>query len=51
MKAQRDVEFKRAFYIGTTEVTNAQFRKFKTEHRSGIAGPNSLDLENQPAVR
>jgi formylglycine-generating enzyme required for sulfatase activity len=49
-EAQRDVEFRRAFYMSTTEVTNAQFRRFKTEHRSGLIGPNSLDLENQPAV-
>jgi formylglycine-generating enzyme required for sulfatase activity len=49
-EAQRDVEFKRAFYMGTTEVTNAQFRRFKAEHRSGIVGPNSLDLEAQPVV-
>lgn len=49
-EAQRDVEFKRAFYMGTHEVTNAQFRRFKSEHRSGIAGPNTLDLDNQPVV-
>ena len=49
-EAQRDIEFQRAFYVGVTEVTNAQFRKFKGDHRSGIAGSNTLDLENQPAV-
>lgn len=49
-EAQREVEFKRAFYVGVTEVTNAQFRKYKTDHRSGISGSNTLDLENQPAV-
>lgn len=49
-EAQRDVEFKRAFYAGVTEVTNAQFRKYKADHRSGISGSNTLDLENQPAV-
>jgi formylglycine-generating enzyme required for sulfatase activity len=49
-EAQREVELKRAFYMGTHEVTNAQFRRFKSEHRSGIAGPNTLDLDNQPAV-
>jgi formylglycine-generating enzyme required for sulfatase activity len=49
-EAQRDVEFKRAFYIGVTEVTNGQFRKFRTEHRSGIIGNHTLDLDNQPVV-
>ncbi len=45
-----DVEFKRPFYIGVTEVTNGQFRKFRTEHRSGIIGPHTLALANQPVV-
>ena len=49
-EAQRDVEFKRAFYMGTREVTNGEFRKFKSEHKSGFVGQNSLDLDNQPVV-
>jgi formylglycine-generating enzyme required for sulfatase activity len=49
-EAQRDVEFKRAFYVGVTEVTNGQFRKFRAEHRSGIVGNHTLDLDNQPVV-
>jgi formylglycine-generating enzyme required for sulfatase activity len=49
-EAQRNVQFKRPFYIGVNEVTNAQFRKFKSEHRSGIVGQHTLDLDNQPVV-
>ncbi len=49
-EAQRDVEFKRAFYMGLREVTNGEFRKFKPEHKSGFIGQNSLDLDNQPVV-
>jgi formylglycine-generating enzyme required for sulfatase activity len=49
-EAQRDVEFKRAFYMGVREVTNGEFRKYKAEHKSGIVGQNSLDLDNQPVV-
>lgn len=49
-EAQRDVEFKRAFYIGVREVTNAEFRRFRPEHKSGFVGQNSLDLDNQPVV-
>jgi formylglycine-generating enzyme required for sulfatase activity len=49
-EAQRDVQFKRVFYMGVTEVTNGQFRKFKSEHRSGIVGQHTLDLDNQPVV-
>jgi formylglycine-generating enzyme required for sulfatase activity len=49
-EGQRDVEFKRPFYMGVKEVTNAEFKKFKAAHRSGIAGNSSLDLDNQPVV-
>jgi formylglycine-generating enzyme required for sulfatase activity len=49
-EAQRDVELKRGYYLSVTEVTNAQFRRFKPEHRSGIIGNHTLDLDNQPVV-
>lgn len=49
-EAQREVELKRPFYMGVAEVTNGQFRKFKSEHRSGIIGNHTLDLDNQPVV-
>lgn len=49
-EAQREVEFKRPFYMGVKEVTNAEFRRFKPDHRSGIVPPNTLDLDNQPVV-
>jgi formylglycine-generating enzyme required for sulfatase activity len=49
-EAQREIELKRPFYLGVREVTNGEFRKYKAEHKSGIAGQNSLDLDNQPVV-
>jgi formylglycine-generating enzyme required for sulfatase activity len=49
-EGQRDVELKRLFYLGVNEVTNGEFRRFKADHRSGIIGPNTLDLDNQPVV-
>jgi formylglycine-generating enzyme required for sulfatase activity len=49
-EAQRDVEFKRAFYMGVREVTNGEFRRFKADHKSSFVGQNSLDLDNQPVV-
>jgi formylglycine-generating enzyme required for sulfatase activity len=49
-EAQRDIEFKRGVYMSVTEITNAQFRRFKPEHRSGIVGNHTLDLDNQPVV-
>jgi formylglycine-generating enzyme required for sulfatase activity len=49
-ESQREVELKRGFYLSVTEVTNGQFRRFKPEHRSGIIGNHTLDLDNQPVV-
>lgn len=49
-EAQREVEFKRPYYMSVTEVTNAQFRHFRSSHRSGIVGQHTLDLDNQPVV-
>jgi formylglycine-generating enzyme required for sulfatase activity len=41
----------RPFYMGEREITNAQFRQFRTEHNSGSFGEHSLDLDKQPVVR
>ncbi len=49
-EAQRDVELRRPFYMGVREVTNAEFKRFKSDHRSGIVPPNTLELDNQPVV-
>jgi formylglycine-generating enzyme required for sulfatase activity len=49
-EAQRAVQIARLFYISVHEVTNAQFRKFRSSHRSGIVGQHTLDLDNQPVV-
>ncbi len=47
----RKVTLLRPFYLGEREVTNGQFRKFRTEHNSGAIGTYSLDLDKQPVVR
>ena len=44
------VRLTRAFYLGTTEVTNAQFRRFRPEHDSGSAFEQTLDDDDQPVV-
>ncbi|MGE3666715.1 MAG: SUMF1/EgtB/PvdO family nonheme iron enzyme [Steroidobacteraceae bacterium] len=47
----RRVTLTRAFYMGATEVTNGQFRRFKADHASGYVDKNSVDLDAQPVVQ
>jgi formylglycine-generating enzyme required for sulfatase activity len=48
---QRDVELVRRFYIASREVSNLQFRRFAPGHSSGRLATETLDLDDQPAVR
>ncbi|WP_293372996.1 PEGA domain-containing protein [Nevskia sp.] len=50
-EVQRPVKLTRPFYLATTEITNAQFRQFRSGHTSGIVARTSLDNEGYPAVR
>ncbi len=43
----RRVTLSRPYYIGVTEVTNAQFRKFRPLHNSGFVAQQSLDIDGQ----
>ena len=45
------VSLRRAFYLQTTEVTNAQFRQFTRAHNSGQIESNSLNRDHQPVVQ
>lgn len=47
----RQVALQRPFYLGTHEVTNAEFRRFRPEHSSGHAKGQSLDSDGYPVVR
>jgi formylglycine-generating enzyme required for sulfatase activity len=47
---QRPVELRRPFYLGTREISNAQFREFRPEHKSGLFAGVSLNLDNQPVA-
>ena len=47
----RQVDLKRPFYMGIHEVTNAQFRQFQSDHRSGAVKGHRLSAPRQPVVR
>jgi formylglycine-generating enzyme required for sulfatase activity len=49
-ESQRPVSLQRRFYVSLREVTNADFRQFRPDHRSGFAGQNTLELERQPVA-
>ncbi len=49
-EGQRMVELRRPFYLGSREISNAEFREFHPEHKSGTFGGVSLNLDNQPVV-
>jgi formylglycine-generating enzyme required for sulfatase activity len=50
-ETMHEVELARPFYIATKEVSNGEFREFKSEHLSGKAGGVSLEADHHPAVR
>ena len=49
-EAQRPVNLQRRFYMSIHEVTNADFKRFRADHRSGFMGQNTLELDRQPVV-
>jgi formylglycine-generating enzyme required for sulfatase activity len=46
----REVHLSRPYYLGATEVTNAQFRRFRPNHQSGKYGTVGLDDPAHPVV-
>jgi formylglycine-generating enzyme required for sulfatase activity len=46
----REVQMQRFFYLGTQEVTNAQFQQFARNHQSGDFQEQALDGPDQPVV-
>jgi formylglycine-generating enzyme required for sulfatase activity len=46
----REVELVRPYYLGATEVTNAQFLKYRAKHLSGRFGALGLEVPSHPVV-
>ncbi len=47
----RDVTLTRAFYLSTTEVTNAQFKKVDAKHDTGVYEDQKLNNDDQPVAK
>jgi len=50
-EVERKVRLRRPFYVGTREISNAEFRRWRAEHSSGAVQGNTLDMDDQPAVQ
>jgi len=46
-----EVELERPFYLATEEVSNREFREFKSKHLSGAVETYNLEVDTHPAVR
>ena len=46
----REVELTQPFYLATREVTNRDFREFRSGHRSGAVGGYNLEIDHHPVV-
>ncbi|MBD3853156.1 MAG: SUMF1/EgtB/PvdO family nonheme iron enzyme [Acidobacteria bacterium] len=46
----REVEITRPFYLSVREVTNREYREFRSEHRSGSVGNYNLEIDHHPVV-
>ncbi len=49
-EVMHEVTLSRPFYLSVTEVTNEQFRKFRSAHSSSHADSKTLDSRTQPVV-
>jgi formylglycine-generating enzyme required for sulfatase activity len=47
----REVEISRAFYIAVREVSNREYREFRSGHRSGAHAGQNLEIDHHPVVR
>jgi formylglycine-generating enzyme required for sulfatase activity len=49
-EALHEVEITREFYLAVREVTNKEFRDFRSGHRSGSVGSSNLEIDHHPVV-
>jgi formylglycine-generating enzyme required for sulfatase activity len=49
-EVEHPVALRRAFYLASTETTNAQFRQYEATHDSGLIESYSLDRDHQPVA-
>ena len=49
-EAERLVRLERPFYVATHEITNDQFRRFRSGHSSSAMRGQTLDMGDQPVV-
>jgi len=47
---ERKVRLERPFYLGTQEVSNAEYRMWQEEHSSSAVQGQTLDMDEQPVV-
>jgi formylglycine-generating enzyme required for sulfatase activity len=47
----RDVTLTRPFYLSTTEVTNAQFKRYDAKHDTGVYEDQKLNNDDQPVAK
>ncbi len=47
---ERKVTMKRRFYLSALEVSNAEYKRFRAQHSSGMSGNRSLEIDSHPVV-
>ena len=50
-EVERRVRLTRPFYIGTREISNGEFRRWRADHSSGAVQGRTLDMEDQPVAQ
>jgi formylglycine-generating enzyme required for sulfatase activity len=49
-EVEREVSLQRPFYLGTREISNAEYRRWKSNHSSSALKGHSLDGDSQPVA-